>query len=92
MDLKINVILSLITLNLEGNMKKLLGIRKYFRFSKKETSVAESPMNILNRTMDEVNSNFRSMNTRIEYITHVLKGSYYVYNFLYGNKTVRFFN
>jgi len=75
-------------------MKKLLENQENTSdLVKRQTSVVETTLNILKGTTDEVNSNFRSMNTRIENITQALKESYYVYTvnkFFYGNQTVMY--
>jgi len=57
-------------------MKKLLENQENTSdLVKRQTSVVETTLNILKGTTDEVNSNFRSMNTRIENITQALKES-----------------
>nr|XP_041631965.1 uncharacterized protein LOC121502439 [Drosophila kikkawai]XP_041631966.1 uncharacterized protein LOC121502439 [Drosophila kikkawai] len=72
---------------LEENMKNLLdNQRNIDQLVQKQTSVVDSTTNLLKRTTEDVNANFRSMQVRIENMTEVLKENYYVYK-----ESIKFF-
>ncbi|XP_059221507.1 uncharacterized protein LOC131996076 [Stomoxys calcitrans] len=72
---------------MEENMKTLVDNQHNLKYLvKQQTSVVESTINILRRTTDDVNRNFKSLVDRVNNITETVKEEYFVYR-----KSTKFF-
>lgn len=72
---------------METNMRNILDNQHDLKFLvKKQTSVVESTINVLRRSTEEVNENFKSITHRLNNMTEIMKETFYVYR-----ESIKFF-